>query len=212
MGGISALRRAVVALAVLGSMGGAAVGGTASAAQADTVRPNAASSIDDKLEALAARARPGTLGISVIDVETGHQWGVNQDDAFPMMSVFKVPVAAAVLDMVDRNELSLSESISIRRSDLRKGASEIARSFKGQRMTFTVGQLLKAAVSYSDNTAVDALIKRIGGPAFNDIGIMTLPDGRSVIIAAFLTAAKMSREERTELFGELTRQVASHLR
>jgi beta-lactamase class A len=48
--------------------------------------------------------------------------------------------------------------------------------------------------------------------AFNDIGIMTLPDGRSVIIAAFLTAAKTSREERTELFGELTRQVASHLR
>jgi hypothetical protein len=34
--------------------------------------------MDGKLEALAARARPGTLGISVIDVETGHQWGVNQ--------------------------------------------------------------------------------------------------------------------------------------
>ena len=48
--------------------------------------------------------------------------------------------------------------------------------------------------------------------AFNDIGIMTLADGRSVIIAAFLTAGTGSREERTTLFADLARQVASRRR
>ena len=131
------LRRIVTGLAVLGG-----IAAIATEAGADASRSNPDSAFQLALEDLVTRARPGILGISVIDLDTGNQWGVNDKDAFPMMSVFKVPVVAAVLDMVDRNELALSDTVTIGRGDLRKGASEIAKSFAGTEMTFTVDQLM----------------------------------------------------------------------
>jgi beta-lactamase class A len=45
------------------------------------------------------------------------------------------------------------------------GLGQIAASFRGNEETFTVGQLLAAAVSHSDNTAADVLLELVGGPA-----------------------------------------------
>lgn len=117
------------------------------------------------LEALARRARPGVLGVTVLDLQSGATLRVNADRPFPMMSVFKAPLAAAVLDRVDRGELSLEQPVPIARADLRDGRSAIRANFQGERMTFTVRQLLTDAVSNSDNTAADALVRVVGGPA-----------------------------------------------
>jgi beta-lactamase class A len=148
-----------ISLAIIGA------GDLPTSAQAGARNSQEASSFfQSRLDALAARARTGVFGRRVIDLETGQQWGVDQNSAFPMMSVFKAPVAAAILDKVDQGELSLQDSVSIGRDYLRSGASDIAKAFEGERMSFTVEHLLAAAVSRSDNTAADALIKRIGGP------------------------------------------------
>jgi len=123
-----------------------------------------AAGLQVELEALAKRARPGIFAIEVLGTKSGESWGVNNDRQQPMMSVFKVPVAAAVLAMVDKGEISLDQSVSITRTDLRGGASRIAKTFKGDSMSFTVGQLLEGMVSFSDNTAADRLIALLGGP------------------------------------------------
>jgi beta-lactamase class A len=47
--------------------------------------------------------------------------------------------------------------------------------------------------------------------AHNDIGILIWPDGRSVIVAAFLTAAHGSQAERDALFAELARATTEAL-
>jgi beta-lactamase class A len=44
--------------------------------------------------------------------------------------------------------------------------------------------------------------------AYNDIGILTWPDGRSVIVAAFLTASPASKAERDAMFAGLASTVA----
>jgi beta-lactamase class A len=118
------------------------------------------------LDALAQRARPGTLGISVLDLQSGATWRINADRGYPMMSVFKAPVAAAVLSRIEKGELSLDQKVTLTRADVLPGSAvpSIGAKFKGEQMTFTVDQLLTAAVSESDNTAVDALIKVVGGP------------------------------------------------
>lgn len=79
-----------------------------------------------------------------------------------MMSVFKVPVAAAVLAQVEQGKLSMDQAVIVHRSELESGT--IRDHFQGEQMSFTVRQLLTAAVSKSDNTAVDALLTRVGGP------------------------------------------------
>lgn len=123
--------------------------------------------LQHSLEALAQRARPGTLGVAVLDLSTGALARVNADRAFPMMSVFKAPVAAAVLSRVDDGSLSLQQSVTIARDQVQRGSAipSIGAHFRGERMSFTVEQLLTAAVSESDNTAVNALIRTVGGPA-----------------------------------------------
>ena len=57
--------------------------------------------LQQSLSELAARARPGVLGITVLDLDSGAQVHINADRAYPMMSVFKAPVAATVLSQVD---------------------------------------------------------------------------------------------------------------
>lgn len=84
-----------------------------------------------------------------------------------MMSVFKAPAAAVVLSRIDEGTLSLEQKVSLTHADLQEGSAvpSIGAHFHGERMTFTVRQLLVAAVSESDSTAADALVKLVGGPA-----------------------------------------------
>lgn len=118
------------------------------------------------LTTLAESAKPGMLGITAVDLRTGTRVRVNAGRAFPMMSVIKAPVAAAVLAQVDAGLIGLDQMVTVDREDLVPGAAvpSIGAVFKGERMRFTVRRLLSAVVSESDNTAVDALIKLVGGP------------------------------------------------
>lgn len=118
------------------------------------------------VDTAVSHARPGTLGVAVLDLRTGAKAGANARQAFPMMSVFKAPVAAAVLARVDAGRLKLDQSVTITRDEVQGGSAvpSVGAKFQGERMSFTVERLLQAAVSESDNTAVNALIKVIGGP------------------------------------------------
>ncbi|QNK01874.1 class A beta-lactamase [Dyella telluris] len=127
---------------------------------------HADAALQHSLDALAQRALPATLGIAVLDLSSGASARVNAEVAFPMMSVFKAPVAAAVLSRVDEGTLSLQQLVSITREQVQGGSAipSVGAHFHGERMDFTIEQLLKAAVSESDNTAVNALIRTVGGP------------------------------------------------
>ena len=128
---------------------------------------NAHAALQARLDALVQHARPGLLGIAVLDPQSGTEWHVNADRAYPMMSVFKAPLAAAVLARVDRGDIALEQTVTLTRAEVTAGSAvpSIGAHFRGDSMTFTVRQLLTAAVSESDNTAADALVKLLGGPA-----------------------------------------------
>jgi beta-lactamase class A len=125
----------------------------------------AADAMQSRLDALAQRAKPATFGIAVLDLQSGKSWQVNADRGYPMMSVFKAPLGAAVLAKVEHGELSLTQTITLTRADLRHGHSPIADHFQGDSKTMTMRELLVSAVKESDNTAADALLRLIGGPA-----------------------------------------------
>jgi beta-lactamase class A len=125
-----------------------------------------ATGLQATLDDLAQRAAPAILGIAVLDPRSGGSWGVNAARPFPMMSVFKAPVAAAILARIDAGTLTLDQRVTIERADVLDGSAvpSIGEHFVGERMTFTVERLLVAAVSESDNTAADALVRLAGGP------------------------------------------------
>lgn len=117
----------------------------------------------EEVPALAQRARPGVLGFGLMNLESGERWALEGDRRFPMQSVFKAPLAAAVLAEVDAGRVRLDEAVKIEDVDLSPRWSPIADAWPG-RADYTVQELLVAAVEQSDNTAADVLMKRIGGP------------------------------------------------
>jgi len=137
---------------------------TTIAARADTVAVQQ-DDLQSKLAALARRAKPAQLGIAVLDTSSGKRWGVNADASFVMMSVFKSPVAAAVLSQIDAGKLSFDQRVTLTPADLVDGSAipSVGEKLEAGQTVFTVRELLTGAVSESDNTAVDALIRLVGG-------------------------------------------------
>jgi beta-lactamase class A len=119
--------------------------------------------LDKEIAALAARAAPGVLGFGLENLESGEFWVRLGDRTFPMQSVFKLPLGAAVLSEVDAGRLNLAETLTLTDKTLSPSWSPIADAWPG-RTTYTALELLTAAVSDSDNTAADLLMRRIGGP------------------------------------------------
>jgi beta-lactamase class A len=117
---------------------------------------------------LADRARPGEFNAGMMALDTGQTWFWNADKRFPMQSVFKAPLGAAVLAEVDAGRLSLGQRIRITEMDLSPGLSPIAGAWPmppdHHAEEFTVEDLLTRAVRDSDNTAADVIMKQIGGP------------------------------------------------
>jgi beta-lactamase class A len=124
-------------------------------APSDTVTP--------RLEQLAERAKPGTLGLLILGLAGNRAHGVNADMPLPMQSVFKLPLGILVFSMADKGALSLDEKVRLTRDQLSLAHSPIADGF-AQKQDYTIEELVRAAVAQSDNTAADVLMKRVGGP------------------------------------------------
>jgi beta-lactamase class A len=119
--------------------------------------------LNREVGALARRAGTGTLGVGVANLESGQYWTFNGERPFPMQSVFKAPLGAAALSEVEAGRFSLAETFTLTDEQLSPPRSPIADAWPARR-DYTAEALLVAALSDSDNTAADVLMKRIGGP------------------------------------------------
>lgn len=111
------------------------------------------------------RQFPGTTGISVRSIDGGGTIGERMDQLFPQQSVSKLWVAMTVLDLVDRGELRLDQPVRITRNDLAVFHQPIRdRVIANGEITESVLSLLEQAITASDNTANDSLLRTAGGP------------------------------------------------
>jgi beta-lactamase class A len=120
-------------------------------------------SLEAKIRTIAASAG-GTVGVSVLHIESGRGASVRGAERFPMASVFKLPVAFELLRRVDRGVVRLDQKIAVSVSDLRPGHSAIAERAPSGGITLSIGELLEAMVVDGDNTAADLLLSLAGGP------------------------------------------------
>lgn len=104
-----------------------------------------------------------TIGVSVI-YDNQEILSVNNEQPYPLMSVFKFPLALAVLDNLKKNGLSPETTVFIRRSDLLQNTYSPLRDKHPQgELDMSINELLKYSVSISDNNACDILLHYIGG-------------------------------------------------
>jgi beta-lactamase class A len=110
------------------------------------------------------RSFGGRVGLAVRDIQTGWTSAFNGTALMPQQSVSKFWVALTALDKVDRGELDLARTVVIRRDDMTLFHQPIAARIKGDGYATTLGDLMFRALTESDNTANDFLLRSAGGP------------------------------------------------
>ena len=110
------------------------------------------------------RGFDGASGISIIPLDDG--WTVESNAArlFPQQSVSKLWVAITAMDALDRGRVSLDDRVTVGREDLTLFHQPLRNKVLGGTVTTTVGALLFDAITESDNTANDKLMRVVGGP------------------------------------------------
>ncbi|MFC5412841.1 class A beta-lactamase [Larkinella bovis] len=119
----------------------------------------------EKIQKIAKTAQ-GRVGMMATVIETGQSISLDPSGHFPMQSVYKFPIAMAVLQQVDQGKLSLGQKIQVDKNDFvgPRQHSPI-RDTNPQGVELTLAELLRFMASESDGTACDVLLKTLGGPA-----------------------------------------------
>jgi beta-lactamase class A len=107
----------------------------------------------------------GQLGIAVSRIDSDWTFSSQGDAYFPQQSVSKLWVALTVFDAVDSGRMTLDQKVTITRSDLTLFHQPIAQLVGAEGYETNVSELLLRAMTQSDNTANDSLLRVVGGPS-----------------------------------------------
>lgn len=101
------------------------------------------------------------VGVAYASSEKYRQNGSRQ---YPLLSVFKLHVAVAVLDRADRENIALDSRIQIPSAEIKPDLYSPLREKYGVRdLSLPLRELLRYMVAESDNNACDILIRWLGG-------------------------------------------------
>ena len=106
----------------------------------------------------------GDIGVAVAHVESGRMADFEGVKPLPLYSVYKLPLAIAVLKEIEGKNLSLEKKVRVTPDDVASGSQFNADLWR-QPVDKTVAELLEFSIVRSDNTSSDKLLGLIGGPA-----------------------------------------------
>ncbi|MGB7296749.1 MAG: class A beta-lactamase, partial [Candidatus Aminicenantales bacterium] len=126
----------------------------------------------DRIERLLRRIEnavkrvDGEVGVAIRHLESGQRLGLNAEAAFPMASVFKVPILVEVMAQVKEGKFALDDEVSVRKPDQHLG-SGILSSLTAPGITLTIRNLVNLMMLVSDNSATDILLDKVGAGNVN---------------------------------------------
>jgi beta-lactamase class A/formylglycine-generating enzyme required for sulfatase activity len=127
--------------------------------------PQTAPDLPADLKRIAA-STTGTLGVSILHVESGARVDLNATEWYPMMSVYKLPIALHALRLAEQGKLDLAHRVTLRSADRRTGLSPLSREIEAKgAVTLTVRDMISSILRVSDNAASDRLLRLVGGPS-----------------------------------------------
>ncbi len=104
------------------------------------------------------------VGVAIVGGNGQNSVSINGDKHLPMQSVFKFPIALAILSGVDKGQFSLKQKIRIEQKEMLPDLYSPIREKYPQGVTLTLAEILEYTVSQSDNVGCDVLLRLIGGP------------------------------------------------
>ncbi len=112
---------------------------------------------------LAALEKSAGGRLSVYAINTSNNQSINyhSNQRFPLCSTSKVMVVAAILKDSEANPSLLQKTIKYKKSDLVVWSPETKKHLH---LGMTINALGKAAMTLSDNTAINLIMQQLGGP------------------------------------------------
>jgi beta-lactamase class A len=144
-------------------------------AQTDTLRL--------QIESIA-RSINGHVGVGVLHLDTRDTLTYNGKYHFPMQSVYKFPVALAMLHEIDNGKFKLQQKIHVTKEELRPDTwSPLRDKYPNGNIDITLSEIISVTVSQSDNNGCDILFKLLNGPKEVDNYIHSLGVKEIAIVA-----------------------------
>ncbi|MCS3734140.1 class A beta-lactamase, subclass A2 [Mucilaginibacter dorajii] len=110
-----------------------------------------------------AKESKGTVGVSILNLDTRDTLTYSGHLHLPMQSVMKFSIAITVLHEIDKGNFKLDQLIHIDKSDYWDTYSPLKDKHPDGNFNSPIRELLSYMVSLSDNVACDVLIKTLGG-------------------------------------------------
>ena len=115
-----------------------------------------------RLKAICERAG-GRCGVAVTHVETGRGAAFEGATPLPLYSVFKLPLAVAVLKEVEAGRLGLDQKVHVEPDEAAPGTKANSDLWL-KPSDRTLRELLEFSIVRSDNTSSDKMLELVGGP------------------------------------------------
>ncbi|GHC78879.1 serine hydrolase [Limoniibacter endophyticus] len=116
-----------------------------------------------EIRRIAAIAK-GEIGVGALHLESRRGFTVNDDQMFPPGSAVKVPLALAVLDRVDRGEISLDDMVEVLPMEMNPMApGGLGEQFVRPGIALSVYNHIEGMITRSCNTSTDVCFRIAGG-------------------------------------------------
>jgi D-alanyl-D-alanine carboxypeptidase (penicillin-binding protein 5/6) len=116
----------------------------------------------------AIKAHRGDVAVAVKHLKTGESFEHNANKPMPTASLIKFPVMIATYDAVKKGKLKLDDMIELQKEDQVPGSGILTSHFSpGTKLSLR--DAIHLMIVYSDNTATNLVLDRIGLPATNEL-------------------------------------------
>jgi D-alanyl-D-alanine carboxypeptidase (penicillin-binding protein 5/6) len=116
----------------------------------------------------AIKAHRGDVAIAVKHLKTGESFEFQAERPMPTASLIKFPVMIAAYDAVGKGKFSLDDVIDLKKDDQVPGSGILTSHFSpGTKISLR--DAIHLMMVYSDNTATNLVLDKIGLPATNEL-------------------------------------------
>ncbi|MES5160584.1 serine hydrolase [Fannyhessea vaginae] len=106
-----------------------------------------------------------SVSVCIIDASNGNYCHVNSDKALVSASMIKLAVLCEYMHAVDNGQLDPADRVALKNMNVVGGTGLIQT---GRHASYTYDELCRYMIMYSDNTATNVLINKLGQDAINE--------------------------------------------
>jgi beta-lactamase class A len=147
-----------------------------------------------------AKAHKGRVAIAVKHLGTGETYTLNGDEPMPTASLIKFPLMLEIYLQVMEGKLKLTDMVTLTEKDKVPGSGILTYHFS-EGATFPVKDAVRLMIAFSDNTATNLILDRIGIASTNKRMEAWGCPNTKINAKVFLRETTSIAPERSKKFG-----------